>query len=164
MAKGALIEIRGLEKLSKGLIMLGKLDDVKDSILEGAEHLKDKIADYPSQKYVSIQEAGGWASEKQRIYVIAMLASGAWDSPYRRGQSGSSEDLADKWTITSIDGGLGAKVGNNVSYGPYVQDPDEQSKMMELRGWQTTDDVAKDEADQVVSLVMEGLDRAIKRI
>lgn len=157
------VEIKGLEKLARGLVLLGKLDDVKDALLEGAEHIKDSLADYPTRKYVSIADAGGWASEKQKIYVIAMLASGAWDFPYKRGQSDPSEDLGQKWTITSINGGLGAKVGNNVSYGPYVQGPDQQSKMMELRGWKTTDDVAKEETEAVISLVTEAIERALDR-
>jgi len=158
------VEIKGLEKLTRGLVLLGKLDDVKDALIEGAEHIKDSIADYPAQKYVSIADAGGWASEKQKFYVIAMLASGAWDFPYKRGQSESSEDLADKWTVTIINNGLGAKVGNNVSYGPYVQGPDDQSKMMELRNWKTTDEVAKEETETVISLVTDAIERALDRL
>lgn len=158
------IEIPGLEELAKGLAILGEFQEVKDAIRVAAEGIEDALADYPPRKYVSIQEAGGWVSEKQRRYVIAAIRDGRIEFPYRRGQSDPSEDLGQSWTIKEEAHGLGARIGNDTSYGPYVQDAKEQSSMMAKIGWKTTEEVAEEEEDNVVNDVLGAIDRALDRI
>lgn len=163
-SQGSRIEIKGLEKLTKGLAALGRLDVVKDAIGAGAEHLQGKIKPYPPRKHVRIEEVGGWKSEKQRRWFFAALARGEIDVPYRRGQSSTSEDLGDKWTIKQQDKGLGAVIGNNVSYGIYVQDADNQSKMHELIGWKTTDEVVDQERETVIDGIINAVDQQLEQI
>lgn len=167
MAKDAIkIEIPNLEKLTKGLIMLGKMEEVKDAVDVAANHIQAVLKDYPPRRYVSIQEAGGYASEKQRRFIMAAMSGyiEGFQFPYRRGQSPSSEDLSSAWTIKETDKGLGAVIGNDTSYGPFVQGEKDQSKMMEKIGWKTTDEVAEDETDAVIDGILDAINRALKKI
>lgn len=158
------IEIPGLTKLTKGLAVLAELEEAKEAVDVGANHLKATLQDYPPRRYVSIQEAGGWASDKQRRFVIMAIRVGIIEFPYRRGQSESSEDLADAWTIKREAKGLGARIGNDTSYGPFVQDAKEQSSMMEIIGWKTTEQVADEESDTVIEGILAAIDRALDRL
>ena len=106
----AYIEIKGLEKLSTGLALLGKMEDVKDAIQVGATHIKGKVAKYPPQKHVSIASIGGWKSIKQMKWFFAALSKGEIDVPYRRGQSATSEDLGQRWTIRERNKGFREEV------------------------------------------------------
>jgi len=162
----ASIRIEGLDKLVKKLDGLEGLKVVKAGIQAGALHVKGKIAKYPPRKKVTIAQAGGWASPRQRRWFFATYGKAikeGVDISYRRGQSSGSEDLGQKWAIQELNGGLGAKVGNNVSYGPFVQGAETQSRMHKIIGWKTTDQVAEEEGDKVTDLVKDEIEKALNK-
>ena len=156
----ATIHIKGLEGLQKKIKTIEQMNGVKAAIQAASLHVKGKIAKYPPRKKVTIQQAGGWASDKQRRYFFWALREGKIEVPYRRGQSPGSKDLGQKWTISTRDNGMTGIVGNNVSYGPYVQSGKQQSSMMGLIGWKTTDTVVQEESDEVMDI----LGKAIRKV
>ena len=54
-----------------------------------------------------------------------------------------------------------AVVGNNASYAQYVQGAGTQASFHHMRGWKTTDDVAKSETPRVVQFVTAEIDRML---
>ena len=154
------IEIKGLGNLEKKINSLAQMKAVKAALQNAGTHVKGEMARYPQRKHITIQQVGGWASEKQRRWFFAALRSGEIDVPYRRGQSPGTEDLGQRWTVTTKDGGLTVVVGNNASYALYVQGDDKQSQMMKLIGWKTDKQVVEKEKDKMTGY----LEKAIKKI
>ena len=157
----ATVRIEGLKEVIGKIDSLRKLKAVKDGLKAAGLHIKGKIAKYPRRKTVTIAQAGGWASDRQRRGFFAKLRSGEIEVPYRRGQSPGSQDLGQRWTIAERDGGLTVIVGNNTDYGPFVQDKNRQTRMMKMKGWKTIQDVAEDETKEVVDLLQEQLVRML---
>ena len=75
----------------------------------------------------------------------------------------TSEILGKKWAVRSTDKGMTQIIGNNVSYGPFVQDADHQAWFHADRGWKTTETVAKEEAAHVAKLVQKTIAKALKK-
>lgn len=161
MPNQPMIEIEGMEEAIKALEKMGNLEPVKAAIKAGGKYLKGKIAKYPPRKKVTIDEIGGWASERQRRWFFAALREGKIEVPYRRGISPGTERLGQKWTEQVRDGGFTVVVGNNVSYARFVQKPGEQTRMMQRIGWKTTVQVADEEARKLQSDVKKAIMKAV---
>jgi len=107
------VRIEGLDKLMGKLERLKDLQPVKTALKAAAEHVKGKIAQYPPATSANSPAQRRWY---ERGY-----------GPRWRRADGSiggrktSETLGKKWTTRATSGGLGQIVGNNVSYGPFVQ-------------------------------------------
>ena len=154
------IVIKGLDELVEKFDNIGSLKGVKAAMKNAGTHLKGEISRYPGRKHITIQQAGGWKSDKQRRWFFAALRSGEIEVPYRRGQSPGSEDLGQRWTVTTRNQGFTVIVGNNASYGPFVQAHDSQSRMMKVIGWKTDQQVLDENKHEVVGY----LEDAIKKI
>lgn len=145
------IKVTGIDKLYK---KLGAVQGAKfhRALLQAAgKHLKSKVSRYPEQKSVTRSEAFGkpFQSDKQRNWFFASLKDGTLKIPYKR-----TGNLGRKWYVRPL-AGFKSKVGNPVSYGDYIQGSG-QSRMMELIGWSTLEDVAEKEKG--------GIERAAQRI
>ena len=149
------------EQLTRKLTEIAQLKPVKGAVTEGALHVKGVIDTAPPRKHITIKQVGGWKSEKQRRWFFAALRSGQIEVPWRRGLSPGSEDLEDSWTIKARDSGLTAIVGNDTSYGPFVQDEKKQSTMMRMMGWKTTRAVSKSEGPRVRELIAKAIRKAL---
>ncbi len=119
----------------------GKLEQVlpavKGAVKAVALEVKGMIATAPPQPTHKMRFKTG----RQRTYVLAAIREGLIDVPYRRAMSPGSEALSKSWTISEINDGLGAVVGNDTSYGPLVQDREKQSLFHQETGWITVQDV-----------------------
>lgn len=73
----------------------------------------------------------------------------------------TSEKLGQRWTVKSEDMGMTVIVGNNVSYGKYVQDEGYQSQAHQRHGWKTIQTVAREEAERVKRMVLDAIRRAM---
>ena len=131
------------------------LPAISNGLLAGAVHVKGKLTRYPQQKHLTRKSVYGssFKSDRQRRWFFA---SGIHQTPYRR-----TRNLANRWSISSSMGGLTQIIGNNTSYGPYVQGPGMQSLYHRAQNWQTTDEVAEQESDKVAKLVLQAIQRAI---
>jgi hypothetical protein len=74
----------------------------------------------------------------------------------------TSKMLGRKWTIGEKDEGLTWIVGNNVKYGPYVQDKEHQAPVHKRHGWETIQDVAHTEGPRVVELIWKAINKALE--
>ena len=160
-AMTARIVIKGLDELAVKFDKIGQLDGVKAAMKNAGDHLKGEISIYPGRKHVTIQSMGGWKSDKQRRFFFAALRSGDIQVPYRRGQSPGSEDLGQRWTVATRKQGLEVIVGNNASYGPFVQSHDGQSKMMKVIGWKTDQQVLDENKGKVVEYIRDAIVKII---
>jgi len=157
MPEGAFIEIEGLDKLIKKLDKIGKLDYVKAGIKAGAVYVKGKIAKYPPP--TAINKPG---NPSGRWYVRGF----GWRFASGR-VSPVSEDLGGGWTIKTEDRGFTAIVGNDTSYGIFVQGPKDgpkgqrQAGHMARIGWKSVDTVAEEEKKRVQEYVFDAVRRAI---
>ena len=156
MPEGATIEITGLDELIRKLDELGKLSKVKAGIKGAALHLAGALKQYPRRRTVTIAQAGGWASEKQRRWFFANLKEGKIKVPYQR-----TDALKNRWAIKTEDQGFTAVVGNNTPYGPFVMGY-KQTNMMRMRDWKTVDVIAKEETKRVQEYVFDAVRRAIQ--
>jgi len=148
------VEIRGLDKLIRKLSDVKSLRAAKVALKAGALHIKGKIATYPPASEANTPYQRRWY---ERGYGPKwMRKDGTW-----RG-SKTSETLGRRWTIAERNAGLTQVVGNNVSYVPYVQDPDKQTSFHAARGWKTTGQVVDEEADTVVRFVKAKVDEALR--
>jgi hypothetical protein len=157
------ISIKGMEKLE------AKFAGLQPGFIRGIYasglHIKGKIARYPASTAAnspkSFQSKGnnnwyvrGWGGKWA-------IKGGGWHG--RR----SSEGLGRKWTVTFRNSGLTVVVGNNVSYGPYVQgsieDNPGQARALGRIGWQTTDDVAQQEKLTVERFIKSEIDKALSK-
>ena len=152
MPEGVEIKIEGMDELIKKLDDLDDLQKLRPAMMAGALHIKGKIAKYPPSSIANSE----------------MNPTGRW---YERGfgtktatgrEYPTSETLGKKWTVANRDKGLTKVIGNNVSYGPYVQSAEKQAKIHEQRGWKTDQQVADEEADTVLKSVKREVDKILE--
>ncbi len=149
------ITIKGLDKLKKKLSPERYRKTVNAGLMAGALHYKAKIAIYPASPGGRRRES--W-TPKQRRWFFWALNAGIIDVPYRRGTSPNSERLGQSWTVASRIWHT-ATVGNDTSYGPFVQDKEKQARYHKRTGWKTTQQVAKTESAAIVGKIENQVER-----
>ena len=95
------------------------------------------LARYVPYRYVSIAQAGGFKSAKQRGYVMAMIREGKIDPgvPHRTGE------MQRGWTYRESSGRY--RITNETPYAPYVMGDTQQARMFKLIGWRRTAEVVQ---------------------
>lgn len=144
------LEIRGLDKLLTKLETLGQLKFAVTAMKAGALHIKGKIAKYPPSSEANTPGQKRWY---ERGYGTR------WPGGGKR----TSETLGRKWTIASRDGGLTQVIGNNVSYGPYVQSAKLQARFHAKRGWKTDEQVVEEEKNYVADFLLDAMRKAMAK-
>lgn len=88
---------------------------------------------YPVYKYISVAESGGWSSEKQRRYVMAMIKEGKIDPgyPHRTGE------LQRGWELRGWDKSVQWTITNETPYAKWVMGDSDQTVMHGMAGWRT---------------------------
>lgn len=134
------VEIRGLDKVIK---KLGKLDKgaLKQPMTKAVAHLHDAIAKYPPATSANSPPGNNGYSWYERGFGTRTITGLAFPT---------SETLGRRWTTEVSDGGRKGVVGNNASYGPYVQSAEKQAAFHGRNGWKTDATVAEQEAARVV--------------
>ena len=149
------VQVQGLEALQRKIGGLATLRTVRVGLKASASHVKGKIARYPPATIANSpgNPAGRWY---ERGY------GPKWQT--RAGIHGrkTSETLGRRWTISEQDNGMTQVIGNNVSYGPYVQG-EKQARFHQARGWKTVQDVAESENDEVLRFVQREIDRQLAK-
>ena len=145
--------ITGDAELRRKLAKLQDMSQIYPALMAGGVHVKAKLEIQPPS--TAANSPGGPGS---RWYERG------WGSRWQRmdgsmGGRQSSETLGKKWTIQQA--GDKVTIGNNVSYGPYVQGPSEQAKALREIGWKTTDTVASEEAETVLNMVKKEVDKIL---
>lgn len=127
---------------------------VTAGIMAGANHVRSIIAQYPADSRPPRASVYGktFVSDRQRRWFFAV---GQFQTPYRR-----TGDLGRDWSVSSLSW-LSAQIGNNRSYGIWVQSPENQALYHAARGWQTTDQVAESEQEKVEQILKKSIDAAL---
>lgn len=155
----ATIEIKGLDKLER------KLGAIRPALARGIKastlHIKGQIAKYPpatSGNAPKQYTKGQWNTWYERGWGQKWaLSKGGWHGKK------VSEMLGRKWTIKVVNKGMTGIVGNNVSYGPYVQDTERQAAPMKRIGWKTTGEVAEAELPRVMNFIQGEIEKELKK-
>jgi len=145
------VRIEGLEPLLRKLDGIENLQKIRPAMMAGALHVKGKIAKYPPESIANkpSNPGGRWY---ERGYGTRTATGRKYPT---------SETLGRKWTVANRDKGLTKVIGNNVSYGPYVQSAEDQAKIHGERGWKTDQQVADEEADTVIDFVKKEVDKIL---
>lgn len=151
----ASIEIRGLQELAGKIRNVAQLRGIRRAVKTAAIHVKGKIAQYPPSS-----EANTPGPYPKRWYERGYGPRWARKSGGIGGRR-TSETLGRKWTISTRNSGLTAIVGNNVSYGPFVQSRSRQTAFHARRGWQTVEDVAERESGLVERYIRQEIERIL---
>jgi len=148
------VKINGLEEITAKLKKLEDMKAIVPALRAGALHVKGKIATYPPSSEANTPNQRRWY---ERGYGSKwMRADGSI------GGRKTSEMLGRKWTIGERNAGLTQVVGNNASYGPFVQDAESQAAFHGRRGWKTVQDVAASEADTVIEFIKKEVDKVLE--
>jgi hypothetical protein len=119
------IEIKGLAELTRKLQSLEKVNNVLEPPMHRAvDRIQKRMAMYPPVRPGSRYSRGeGWRNKDGRVTRF------------------TSENLGKKWTtkVTRSLAGIIGKVGNDVSYGPFVQSKQFQARVHQGR-WTNTDE------------------------
>jgi hypothetical protein len=133
------VQIRGLDKVMAKLDKVGKPGAFKRPMTKAVAHLHNRIAKYPPSSEAN--SPGSGYSWYERGFGTRTVTGRAYPT---------SETLGRRWTHdVSADGKRGV-VGNNASYGPFVQSEEQQAAFHKRRGWETDVTVAEKEGKTVV--------------
>ena len=149
-----MIDVKGLDQLIDKLETVAQLKTVKTGIKAGTEHVKGKMAIYPKES----------AANRPGPYPKRWYQRGA-GARWARVSGGvgginSSEKLRQSWGIKMRDGGFTGVVGNDTTYGIFVQG-ERQASFHKRRGWKTTEMIAKSEGPRVRELIAKAIRRAL---
>ncbi len=151
------IRLIGYDEILRRIDSLEKLQHFKRRLRLAAIYLQGKLRRYPGERHgPAIPPATEWG-DRQRKGFFYHLRHGDIEIPYRRGQSPGSQNLQQRWTVASRNGGMTQVLANNAGYARLVQGPEKQTAYHKLTGWQTTEDVRDAETDTVLDMLATGL-------
>lgn len=122
------------------------------------EYIVDSIRIYPPYSYVPLSKVGGFVSDRQRRYVMAMIAQGN----ITPGQSNRTQRLAQGWQ--TVGSGVNQIVVNEVDYAPYLHEITGQTQMHMLQGWQVLPEFIANRMDAIIRKFDAGVKKAIRRL
>ena len=148
------IDIKGLDKAVAKLVKAGKLKELGGALKAAGLHVQGKINVYPAAT-----EANSPGNPTGKWYERG------FGSKWQRkdgsiGGRKTSETLGRKWTVDQPDS-FSVVIGNNVSYGPWVQDPEKQTSFHAEHGWKTTAQVAKEETHAVMDFIRKEIRKVL---
>ncbi|CUS05413.2 protein of unknown function [Candidatus Promineifilum breve] len=133
------VKIRGLDKAIEKLEKVGGRGALKRPMMKAVAHLHDKIAKYPPA--TAANSPGNGYSWYERGFGTRSRTGMAWPT---------SETLGRRWSHEVDGDGRRGVVGNNASYGPYVQSAEKQAAFHARDGWLTDEQVVEKEQRKVV--------------
>lgn len=143
------IELRGVSELLARLARLEGLAPVKGIMTAAASDAKAWLAQYPAPI----------RTNPNRWYERG------YGTRWRRkdgsiGGRRTSETLGRRWTIQILDQGFAARVGNNASYGHWVQDRQTQARVHRGR-WRTIQDAAEQQGPIIVAKMKAAIEQLL---
>ena len=153
------VTIKGLPELARKLDNLQDLKKLVPALKASASNLKGTVAQYPPKTAANLPAGPGSRWYARGSGPRYMRKDGTIWKP----KKATSETLGRKWTTKDRDRGLTWIVGNNVSYGEYVQDRGKQARWHKRNKWKTIQDIAEQEADTVVKFIKAEVDKILAK-
>ena len=142
------IDIQGITTLNERLKKLPK--EARDLGTESAnEYIVDAMQVQPPVPNKPFQ----WSSDKQRKFVMMQISKGQWN--------GRTQELRKGWK--PVGKGYNQIVVNEVPSSVFVQG-DQQIKGHKANGWQTTAQVLKTRAKEILNRFDGGVKKALKKL
>jgi hypothetical protein len=156
------VKIDGLDKVSRKLGGLANFSQwAYRPMTESAEVVRDAIAKYPQKDSGAFSRL---ATADQKKAYWAKVRSG--EARHREGvgyvRSGT---LGRKWVVEvkNTTNGVQGTVGNNTSYGRYVQAMSSQQPFHKASGWTTEQQAIDKSADQINNIWSNAINRELSR-
>ena len=149
------MKVEGLQELERTLGKLNGREVFRDFLKIGAEEIRSKAGEYPSETTANIEKPHGAWYER---------GSG---TKYRRldgsvNAYGNSQNLGKRWHIKSVGGSNPrAEIYNIASYAPYVHGVD-QAWYHERTGWKRLEKVAEEELPKIVKKIRAQIDKLLR--
>lgn len=146
------IKLEGLDELRAKLDELASARYIKAILRSGAAELMNYMAVYPPESIANNSGARNWYERGRGSF---------WRR--RDGSIGSamtSETLGRRWTMSV--GSTRATVGNNASYGPWVQSAKKQTQVHKRRGWRTDAMAFRDIGPKIIALAKQAVERILR--
>ncbi|MCZ2459158.1 MAG: hypothetical protein LC128_05990 [Chitinophagales bacterium] len=143
---GISIDTRELAKIAESLDIMPAF---KSGMYAAGIYLKGVISEYPSSSSANQPKPypGRWY---ERGYGTRYIKKSGG-----MGGKKTSETLGKRWTVKKSNAGMTVTVGNNTSYGKWVQGHNTQAQFHKVRNWKTTGDVADKEGEKVKTIIMD---------
>lgn len=149
------VDISGEKELVSKLNKLPK--EAQDFGVETANtYILDLMRIYAPYQYIS-RKILGWASERQRKFVMAKISKGEIDVPYKRTQG-----LRNNWK--TVGEGKNQIVVNETPSAQYVMSEGKQSHRFSLMGWETEVTRINTHMPKILQKFEEGVKKAIKKL
>lgn len=150
------VDIVGADEVAQKLQRL--FPEVTDPATEAANDVLIELlsAGYDTPyTYVSWAEIGGFITERQRRFVMAMMSQGLMTA----GIDARTFEMLNSWEKV----GLGANqyVVNTSAHAPWVMGQGEQARMHIAQGWLDDYEWASRHSDEVVKAYQDALDAAL---
>lgn len=153
------VEIKGLDELTKKIDSITSLSAFNTGLKKGAYLIKGKIAKYPKHTSANQPPISGPGSWYVRGTGTKYRSVDGKIKTYR-----TSETLGRRWTVAQQVGrALTWIVGNNVSYGRFVQSNADQAHFHRKRKWRTIETIARAYSKHVLELVKRNVDLALEK-
>lgn len=152
----ASIQMVGLDRLYAKFRTIEGLRPLIDEIQACGVYLEGKIRKYPRTTY---SNAPGPFPHRwyQRGFGPKWALKGGGVHGVK-----TSKTLRAHWTVKREDSGLTAVVGNDVKYGPFVQSAEQQASFHKANGWQTDEDIVKQERNYVVGRLRKRIEKMLE--
>lgn len=151
--------ITGDAELKRKLSKLKDLSQLYPALFAAGVHVKGKVSIYPpsgpGNMPRTVAGSGRVLPWYDRGYGTRWIRKDGSE-----GGNPTSEDLGPSWTATG-DQGTRVIIGNDTSYGQWVQGAGTQSAAMDKIGWKTTDEVVDEENATVLGLIKKEVDKIL---
>lgn len=153
-------QVRGLQQVRQKIADL-PIDGRRVAVEAMSDAIVEELRDLSPYTYVSRADAypgapagPGWFSAAQRRYVMAAIARGDIQIPYRR-----TGKLSSGWKVERA--GLNSQIVNDVPYAPYVQGTYTQSNHEFLVGHSAVGAVLLSNARKIADAAQQAIDQWI---
>lgn len=139
------IQVDGMDELLQAIESLEDLRPLRGAVQAMALYMKGKVAIYPPYQHIPRKQVYGFSffSAKQRKWFFAAVAEGRITVGKSSRGGKTSQGFGRRWTITPLNNGLTAVIGNNTGYGEFLMGS-KRTKRSAAGGWRTVAEVVEE--------------------
>jgi len=155
------IEVKGLKELQRKLGDMQGVKAFRSVLLVMGKKVEHYLAQYPSASEANRPRS--WTPGEDNSWYERGYGSRWVRKDGGIGGASTSETLGKRWTTKARKGADEVVVGNNASYGPYVQDKEYQPAYHARRGWRTVQGVVEEYADDLAAEAAKVVDQMLAK-